>query len=95
MLYMSPSVREKLRKRQITEAQVLQCFANRNGKFLIDDREEHKTTPPTKWFVASTDYGIILKVCFVLDPSSKLIEIKTAYPATLQVAAMYKKKATY
>jgi len=95
MLYMSPGVREKLRKRQITEAHVLQCFANRSGKYLIDDREEHKTTPPTKWFVASTDFGIILKVCFIFDPDSNLIEIKTAYPATPVVAAMYKKKATH
>jgi hypothetical protein len=95
MLYLSPSVREKLRKRQITEAHVTQCFANRNGKYLIDDREEHRTAPPTKWFVASTDYGIILKVCFVFDPDTKLIEIKTAYPATAEVAAIYKKKATY
>ena len=95
MLYMSPSVREKLRKRQITEAQVLQCFANRAGKYLIDDREEHKTMPPTKWFVASTDYGIVLKVCFVFDPDSKLVEIKTAYPATPEVAGIYKKKASF
>jgi len=95
MLYMSPSVREKLRKRQITEAHVLQCFANRTGKYLIDDREEHKTNPPTKWFVASTDYGIILKVCFVFDPVTKLIEIKSAYTATAVVSAMYYKKASY
>lgn len=93
MLYLSPSVREKLRKRQITEAHIVQCFANRDGKYLIDDREEHRTDPPTKWFVASTDYGIVLKVCFVFDPTSKLIEIKTAYTATPVVAALYKKKA--
>lgn len=93
MLYLSPGVREKLRKRQITEAHLMQCFANRPGKYLLDDREEHRTMPPTKWFVAPTDYGIILKVCFVFDPLSKLIEVKTAYPATDVVAAIYNKKA--
>lgn len=71
----------------------MQCFANREGKYLLDEREEHSTTPPTKWFVASTDYGIVLKVCFVYEPGTKLIDIKTAYPANPVVAAMYRRKA--
>lgn len=94
MLYFSPSVRAKLKnKHQVTEAQVLQCFANREGKYLIDDREEHKTTPPTQWFVASTDYGLMLKVMFVFDPDTKLIEIKSAYPANAEVQRIYNKYA--
>jgi hypothetical protein len=94
MLFFSPSVREKLRLRQITEAHVMQCFANRAGKYLVDDREEHRTTPATKWFVASTDYGIVLKVCFVYDPLTKLIEVKTAYPATKVIMDIYAKYAS-
>lgn len=71
----------------------MQCFANREGRYLIDSREQHKTVPPTQWFVASTDFGIWLKVCFVFDPVSRLIEIKTAYPATEVVKEMYFRKA--
>lgn len=93
MLYFSPGVREKLKARSITEAQVLECFANRDGKYLIDDREEHKTDPPTQWFVGSTDYGIILKICFVFDPASKLLNIKTAYTPNRQVIELYRSKA--
>lgn len=93
MLFFSPRVREKLRLRQITEAQVLQCFANRDGEMLFDVREEHQTTPPTEWFVASTDFGIILKICFVRDPGGKVIDIKTAYPANAIVQALYRKHA--
>jgi len=93
MLFFSPHVREKLRLRQITEAQVLQCFANRDGKMLIDDREQHRTTPPTEWFVASTDFGIILKICFVRDQGGKVIDIKTAYPANAVVQELYRRHA--
>jgi hypothetical protein len=96
VLYFSASVRNKLKtKHQVTEAQVLQCFANREGQYLIDDREEHRTVPPTQWFVASTDYGLILKVMFVFDPASKLIEVKSAYRATPEVQRIYKKYAAF
>lgn len=94
VLYFSPSVRTKLKTRhRVTEAQVLQCFANREGRYLVDDREEHKTVPPTQWFVASTDYGMILKVMFVFDPATKLIEIKSAYPANAEIQRIYRKYA--
>lgn len=91
MLYLSPSVREKLKKRNITEAQLYQCFANREGHYLVDDREEHRTVPQTKWFVASTDYGIRLKICFVYDAATTIVDIKTAYLATDEVARIYTK----
>ena len=93
MLFLSPRIREKLLQRNITEAQLLQCFANREGPPLLDSREEHRTNPPTQWFVASTDYGIILKVCYVHDPATNIIDIKTAYPATEEVIRIYKKYA--
>lgn len=93
MLYLSPSVREKLKKRNITEAHLLQCFANREGRALVDDREEHRTNPPTRWFVASTDYGLMLKVCYVHEPERGILEIKTAYPATEEVTRIYRKYA--
>ncbi len=47
-LVISPKTREKLRKKHcVTEEEVKQCFASREGKFLIDTREEHRTNPPT------------------------------------------------
>jgi len=42
-------------------------------------REEHRTNPPTHWFLAETCYGRLLKVVFVPDTNGKDIYIKTAY----------------
>lgn len=93
-LYFSPGVREKLRdKHGITEAQIMQAFANRERSYLIDDREEHRTNPPTRWFVAQTDYGIVLKVCFVFDPDAGVIDVKTAYKPKQKVVDLYERKA--
>lgn len=79
-LIISKRVREKLANKQppVTEAEIVQCFANREGRFLLDTREEHKTNPPTKWFIAETNYGRLLKVVFVRNIDGS-IEIKSAF----------------
>lgn len=78
-LYISDAVRSKLDQRhKVTESEVIECFANRLGSMLIDTREEHKTDPPTKWFIAETDMGRKLKVVYIR--TDKGIAIKTAYP---------------
>ena len=74
----SPRVLEKLQTRhQVTRNDVLQCFANRHGKFYLDTREDHATDPPTYWFVSETDKGRVLKVVFVRYP--EFFAIKSAY----------------
>lgn len=93
-LYFSPHVRQKLLdKHNVTEAQVLECFANRDRAMLIDDREEHRTTPPTQWFIAQTDFGVRLKVCFVMDRAAGILEIKTAFPCSQAAIQMYEAHA--
>ncbi len=88
----SSKIQQKLRvKHSVGEDEIIQAFANRTRTFLEDTREEHKTNPPSLWFVAQTDKGIRLKVVFILQ--DKDIHIKTAYPATEEVQAMYKRKA--
>ena len=63
----SHKIREKLEeKHNVCEDEVVQCFANRDGHYLRDEREEHKSDPPTQWFIAETDYGRKLKVVFVM-----------------------------
>jgi hypothetical protein len=66
-LIISTRVREKLANKipPVTEEELLQCFENRSGKYLLDMREEHRTDPPTRWFIAQTHYGRELKVVFV------------------------------
>ncbi len=79
-LIISPKVREKLANKipPVTEPEVRECFGNRTGKTLIDDREEHQTKPPTRWFIAETKAGRRLKIVFIRTKSGDHI-LKTAY----------------
>lgn len=90
-LFLSARVREKLLARNITEAHVVQCFANRAGRDLFDNRPKHKTDPPTRWFIAETDYGIKLKVCFIYHQDTQLVEIKSAFKPNDEEVAIYAK----
>jgi len=76
-------------KHGVTLDEIRQCFASRTGKYLIDAREDHKTDPPTMWFVAETDYGRLLKVVFIQKGAD--IVIKTAYPANIEEIRIYGK----
>ncbi len=55
-LIISARVREKLKqKHRVSEDEIIDCFANINGRYLRDKREQHQTNPPTLWFIAETD----------------------------------------
>lgn len=78
-LIISRRINEKLASKSppVTEEEIIQCFASRSKTYLEDIREEHKTNPPTKWFIGETDRGRKLKIAFVPDGGD--IYIKTAY----------------
>lgn len=61
----------------VTMKEVFECFANGEAIYFEDDREFNKTDPPTWWFMAPTNHGRLLKVCFMRKEGD--IEIKTAY----------------
>jgi hypothetical protein len=66
-LIISPNIEKKLKeKHEVLPKEVMQCFENRVGALLQDTREDHKTDPPTEWFIAETNSGRSLKV-FVLS----------------------------
>lgn len=91
-LRFSPGVLQKLeQKHKISEAEVIECFANRLGSSLIDNREAHRTNPPTRWFVAETDMGCKLKVVYIR--ADDVIIIKTAYPANATELDIYARVA--
>ena len=92
-LKMSKKIREKLSLKQppVTEEEIVQCFANKIGGFLIDARETHVTDPPTKWFVSETNYGRKLKVVFILKEGN--IIIKPAFDPNSTELRIYKNKA--
>ena len=77
-LIASPKIIEKLLdKHGLVLAEVEEAFLNRTGHFLIDSRQEHRTIPPTMWFIAPTNRGRLLKVVFVRVDEK--IYLKTAY----------------
>lgn len=84
----SQAVREKLAvKHGVSEDEVRECFANKIGQYLQDPREDHKTDPPTLWFVAETNFGKRLKVIFVYRDGN--IFIKSAYLADKDAIRIY------
>ncbi len=93
-LIIGPHVREKLaaKKPPVTEAEVRECFWNRTGKTLIDDREEHRTKPPTRWFIAETAAGRRLKIIFIRTPNGDHI-LKSAYDPDQTEEFIYDKEA--
>jgi hypothetical protein len=91
-LVISQRVRDKLASKPtpVNEDEIIQCFANRLGEYLLDEREDNKTDPPTKWFVAETDYGRKLKVVFMHKEDVGVI-IKTAYDPNSEEIRIYRK----
>jgi len=75
----SPKVAAKIVAKvpPVTLEEILQCFANRTTLYLIDNREQHQSDPPTRWFIAQTDFGRKLKIAFV--PRGREIHIRSAY----------------
>ncbi len=92
-LYYSQGIILKLlHKHHVSKIEVEECFLNRNKGFLEDIREQHKTIPPTQWFIAQTDNGRILKVVFIQFDDG-IIEIKTAYEPNKKEVTIYEKYA--
>ena len=94
-LIISSKVRAKLAAKvpPVTQAEFEQCFANRNGIYLIDTRAEHESDPPTRWFIAETDSGRKLKVVFIPRPPD--VVIRTAYdpnPAEMKIYDRYARR---
>ena len=75
-------------KHNVAETEVAQCFWNNAGKYLQDNREEHKTSPPTLWFIAQTDAGRVLKVVFLRYSPSEYV-IKTSYAPNVNEIRIY------
>lgn len=95
-LQITEKTREKLQKKHgVGPAEVLQCFKNRDAsrKILFDTREEHKTDPATCWFLAKTNTGRLLKICFIPPHpgNAGAVEIKTAFEPNEQEIRIYEK----
>jgi len=91
-IVISDTIRAKLHaKHGVSPKDVRECFENRMGAFLIDDREQHRTDPPTLWFIAPNNHNRLLKVCFV--PRDGTLHLRTCYPPNTAELALYESKA--
>ena len=89
-LIISSDILEKLTsKHDVTRAEVEESFMNRDGPDLVDIREEHRTDPPTEWFISETDAGRKMKVAFVFNNGN--VYLKSAFPADEAAIALYKR----
>ena len=92
-LKISKRIAEKLiTKHQVTTNEVLECFFNRTKGLLEDTRVDHKTNPPTLWFIAETDRCRLLKIVFIELPNGSY-EIKTAYTPNENEVKIYERYA--
>ena len=77
-LIISEKTRVKLTgKHNVTERELEQCFENIEGPLLIDSREDHKSNPPTLWFISRTNKNRLLKVAYIQRGSS--VCLRTCY----------------
>jgi uncharacterized DUF497 family protein len=85
-LLISAKVLEKLKsKHGIARSEVEQCFINRTGKLLIDNRALRKTNPPTLWFISKTNKGRLLKIVYIQKGSE--IHLKSAFdPIAIEIS---------
>ncbi len=75
----SKKTAQKLRERHGVDLhEVIECFENRTKSPIEETREEHRSYPPTQWFIAETDTGRRLKVVFIQISPVKTV-IRTAY----------------
>ncbi len=85
-------VLEKLKtKHKVLPDEISECFINRSRGLLEDTRLNHKTEPPTFWFIAETDFGRLLKIVFIEIEGA--YEIKTAYEPNKLEVRIYEKYA--
>lgn len=77
-LIISDPILEKLDKKHgVCRREVEQCFENLDGLLLIDDREDHRSDPPTLWFIARTNSNRLLKVAYI--QRGQRIFLRTCY----------------
>ena len=85
-------IKKLLKKHDVVREEVEECFTNRIKGLLEDSREEHKTMPPTMWFIAETDQERLLKIVFIELPNGTY-EVKTAYEPNKDEVRIYDKYA--
>jgi len=91
-LVITTQIRSKLlEKHKVTEKEVRECFLNRERIALKDEREDHKTEPPTLWIISKTNHLRELKLVFMIKERNVIL--KTAYEPNQKEFQIYLSKA--
>lgn len=86
----SPAILAKLAgKHAVSRKEVEECFENRDGRLLADSREDHRTDPPTLWFIAETNRQRLLKLVFV--QRGRNVFLKSAFEPSAEELRIYRK----
>lgn len=90
--FLPDAIAKLTEKHNVSQKEVLECFANGEAIYLEDTSEEHRTDPPTWWFMAPTNRNRMLKVCFIRRDGDVLI--KTAFePSSSKHLELYRQQA--
>lgn len=93
-IFISSQTKAKLLKKHgVTEKEVIECLHNRDREALIDDREDHKTDPPTVWIISMTNHLRKLKLVFMVKDGR--VVVKSAYEPNPEEVWIYKTTARY
>ncbi|AWB56085.1 ADP-ribosyl-(dinitrogen reductase) hydrolase [Pasteurella multocida] len=87
-LIISDKIVDKLKKKHsVSINEIYECISNIDGKLIEDTAEEHKTIPPSFWFISETNRGRKLKV--VIVPVGNILYLKTAFDAKSKHIQLY------
>lgn len=91
-LFIHKTIENKcLIKHNVLENEIREAWQSYDGTVLVtDDREEHRTNPPTVWFVVKTSGVRLLKIIAVID-SDGVAYLKSAYDANQKVINLFRK----
>jgi uncharacterized DUF497 family protein len=78
-------------KHGVTSQEVEEYFLNREPYLLTDYRECHKTEPPTLWFIANTNKGRALKICFISIDGIEIV--KSAFEPNIAELRIYSRSS--
>jgi hypothetical protein len=77
-LKITAAIQHKLKTKHLVDvAEVRQCFLNKNGKLLTDNRALTKTNPPTLWFIARTNKNRLLKIVYIQKDMQIILKTDT------------------
>jgi hypothetical protein len=93
-LHVSEFVEQKIKEfHNVTVIEAEEAFTTFNGKMLEDDRVEHRTKPPTYWFLSETFDGRLLKIVVKIIWEKQIAFLRTAYEPSDEEINFYEERS--